>query len=455
MSEQRTLGRQPALPAAPDQRQSFSPRPRTGERFLAYVRNTRDQVFLEDRDHRTSAGLWALALFMWAGDIKGSPLISVIPIDFTLLMGMAVIGVSVWKVATRERTVQVVTLTPMVVIIAGVPSLLWASLSTYGANKAVNFLVLGSIALIGTSVLVHSGRDIRGLLRRVAIIHVYISGAALMRGPIPEVNNRLAGFANDTIVLGRGAGMLTLFCAAAALRSKRGVRAFWIGAAMIAAYTVIGSGSRGPALMVLFAAPLLLARGQLVGHRRAQQRSRFVGVILAVIVLLLSFSLAPEGATSRFGENRESRSSSLRTDSYQKSLSYVISHPVGVGFGDFADVVDTFGEFERQYPHNLLLEIGVEQGWVPLFLMIAVIVSALRTLWRLRFSPDHRLLLTLLTYFMLNCLVSGDLNDNRQIISLLGFAFSSRVLLNRLDRARLQHQTNPAPDVYRLSTARL
>jgi O-antigen ligase len=130
----------------------------------------------------------------------------------------------------------------------------------------------------------------------------------------------------------------------------------------------------------------------------------------------------------------------------------VVSHPIGVGFGDFGDVVDTFGEFERQYPHNMLFEIGVEQGWLPLFLIIAVMISALRTLWRLRFSPDHRLLLTLLCFYLLNCLVSGDLNDNRQIISLLGIAFSSRVLLDRLEQVRLERQTTQIADAQRVMT---
>jgi O-antigen ligase len=401
-----------------------------------FVRWATDPYFAQlvrTRPAVTQWSLWVLVLFIWSGDLKGAAVFRLFPVDLTLLAGMSVAGICFWKLATRERNINGLGLTPLVVMVAAVPSIAVSSLDGYSSTKLINFVLLGSLGVFGTMTLVQSTHEIQAFMQRLAFICFIIVFFALISGPDGAVENRYSAF-GDTIVLGRDAGLLALFCLITALKTRGFARTFWVVTMFASIFAMLGSGSKGPALMFLLCAPLVLKRG--AGEKKVSFGQVLAGLAVVVIAVLLALQFAPASATGRFSVTKQTRSNSLREESYSRGSRYLIAHPIGVGFGDFGDAIDTFAGYKREYPHNLIIEVGIEQGWVSLGVWIGIVVTALRILWIQRANRIQRLLCGSLAFMVLNTMVSGDLDDNRSILALLALAFISQSLrgLRRTDR---------------------
>jgi hypothetical protein len=79
----------------------------------------------------------------------------------------------------------------------------------------------------------------------------------------------------------------------------------------------------------------------------------------------------------------------------------------------------------RQYPHNVLLEVGAEGGVLALFGLTTVIALAVRKQAHAASAPVEMAMLALVFFFLLNAMVSGDINDNRGLWVALGAALIS------------------------------
>jgi O-antigen ligase len=95
-----------------------------------------------------------------------------------------------------------------------------------------------------------------------------------------------------------------------------------------------------------------------------------------------------------------------------------------VGVGGF----DRYAPLELHYPHNLLLEVGSELGWIPLFSLVVLLTWSVIVVVRIlrREYAWHTLFLSLVFMSaLMNAMVSGDLNDNRVLYAtfLLPFTY--------------------------------
>lgn len=105
------------------------------------------------------------------------------------------------------------------------------------------------------------------------------------------------------------------------------------------------------------------------------------------------------------------------------------SHPFGVGWGGLEPSLAP----SAQYPHNVVAEVFAEAGWIAGAAFLVYIAAAL-----VRARRDV-LVLPLLTYWLLNALVSGDVNDNRALFAFLGVAIAlGGVAVTRADREGAQ-----------------
>jgi O-antigen ligase len=194
---------------------------------------------------------------------------------------------------------------------------------------------------------------------------------------------------------------------------------------------LIGSGSRGPLLMLM--ATVIFTIG--VGNVRSGRFLRSLLVIgimgVAILGILLS-GLIPAASLQRFdllvNEADADASSQARLMVMQVAWRLFTTSPiVGRGTGS----VSVFGAGREQvYPHNILLELAAENGLLGLSIYLGLVGMVL---WRLLSSlsrrSDHRqlrlTLLALVVFTLLNAMVSGDLGDNRGLWLFAGIAIAT------------------------------
>jgi O-antigen ligase len=151
-------------------------------------------------------------------------------------------------------------------------------------------------------------------------------------------------------------------------------------------------------------------------------------------------------------------SAKMRLNLYEEAIRLWTSSPIwGGGTGGFAIAV-TGSAFIREYPHNIVLELGAEIGLVGVLVFIAMMYMAFRIgLAIVRNSSGLmrvtiRYLLVSVYFALLNAMVSGDINDNRILFTWLGltvtatrFRYNLSCTLSLRDKINLQEQFKSHP----------
>jgi O-antigen ligase len=124
-------------------------------------------------------------------------------------------------------------------------------------------------------------------------------------------------------------------------------------------------------------------------------------------------------------QGSSSGSAGERLGFYRATLAAIPNQPLlGTGIGSWSTFY--YGNDQRNYPHNLFLEIAFEEGLIGLaaFLTLLALVGA--SIFRmLGASRSHFLVLGLLVlYCVIVSLFSGDLDDNRVLWFWMGMTLS-------------------------------
>lgn len=186
-------------------------------------------------------------------------------------------------------------------------------------------------------------------------------------------------------------------------------------AIVISLLGVVATGSRGPLLgLIIGCIPLAV-----VGKRLRWARVSVLGGLLAAIGAALLF-------LPMFGANRVSASDDLRQLFWRITKSTIGQHPLGVGFGNWAQATDAPRSY--LYPHNIFLEVTAELGIpVGIFLIVVTLGVLMMLLLRASAEPVALLVLTMLTAETVAVSVSGDINARTFFFLLtLGFLIVTR-----------------------------
>lgn len=175
------------------------------------------------------------------------------------------------------------------------------------------------------------------------------------------------------------------------------------------------SAARGPFVALI----LSLLLSELLTRERNQRT--IVGILLlAVFLVLLARSSVIEPMIGRFaGLAVEDGSIGLGTRGplFSAAIRTIRSTPTGVGTGNFGSVVGTAG---RDYPHNILLELGAEDGWFALAtILLLVIVNARYAMMLIRRGRGVPIALLFL-FALASAMFSGDINDHRLLWATIG-----------------------------------
>ena len=375
------------------------------------------------RAYATRPRFLALAAFLFAGDLKADPRLAWFPVDLTLLTGALLTGVLAVRFlrGARLRSLD----GPALVLfwfLTFVPGLFQAVDSPYGFQKIATIFTFTLLSALAPLFLVDDDGDLIRLMNALACFCLAITCGGLF-GSTPETE-RLQAFGAGTISLGRATGLLFTY-AAIALAGDSPLPGLTFGILGLAGVTALFSGSRGPILAALAVLALLFGAGRMrLGPRLA--RLAAAGGVFA-LVLAGSLSLAPKGSLARveaFFHGQYGASETYRVSALHAAWELVGDAPWGIGWAGFATRVDPERGVGRQYPHNLLAEVTLESGWICGAVTLLVLLAAAGAAWSRTGTPGGRVVFAGTVFYLINAMVSGDLNDNRPLFMFVGCALT-------------------------------
>jgi O-antigen ligase len=308
--------------------------------------------------------------------------------------------------------------------------LIYTPASSYGTDKAFRFVLLTMLAFLTPLVVLKSLRSVwiffLGWLGIAALLSIDALGRL-------GTGQRLSGFSGTNIGVSRTIGVAVIILLFFVWMSR--VSLSWRILAVIGAgvmgLVMVGSGSRGPLLM-LGGAVMLTLGVSIAGPGHRMRSMLTIGIIVIVALGVFSSGLIPAASLERFdtlfNESDVDTSAQARRLVMDQAWQLFTTSPV-IGHGTGS--VSAFGAGRDQiYPHNILLELAAETGLLGLGLYLAIVGMVLqRLLSRLSgASAQKPLWLTLLAmvlFSLLNAMVSGDLSDNRDMWLFAGIVLAT------------------------------
>ena len=229
---------------------------------------------------------------------------------------------------------------------------------------------------------------------------------------------------NNPILFGMTFAVLALILIIWMMETKR---AYFANLSSIApsVYLIFASGSRGAMLSFLLALVFYLTIINKFSLRKILAVLFFSGLIFSVYKLLPETSLELlEYSVSQGARVEDGSSIAIRNALWKSALDDFLEHPVaGVGFGNSVGGTG--------HPHNLILEVAAEYGFLGLLLLIAFIyVVALRVsaISALHVADEagilFRIALTACFYAFVEAMFSGYLTQQSYLFILIALILS-------------------------------
>jgi O-antigen ligase len=331
-------------------------------------------------------------------------------------------------------------------------SYLYTTAPVYGASKLGRFLGIGSVLFLAPLFLIRTHNDFRKFAR------LFVGASAI------TVVMLIAGLENhdyngDITRIGAGwlVGMGVLVVLFFPLfESEAKQRVFVLAAIPLFVGGLVASAARGPVVVVL-----LMGLIRLVLWFREGKGHMAVALVMLVVAGGSVAFLALQGASKGKYVNKteeligllegdETRgSATMRLSFYETALKAIPDAPVlGRGIGSWS--VLYFGRDERDYPHNIFLEVAVEQGLLGLGLLCLFFTWVGQSiLWLWKQTKSQYTVLGVMILFCLGvAMFSGDLDDNRLLWFWIGMtmAICRTVMLYQLEHApAIVEGVRPAP----------
>lgn len=384
-------------------------------------------------------GEWAFALFLFAGYYKADPRLGFIQthIDITLLFLifsiLAFFLHGVRKSFRIKMSLGFTKVAALFLLLVGclLGGLLYSQSREYGPDKALRFIFLTGWAFFGAALLILDFLSLRRFSWALVSISTAMAIDALLSYPGVGQVGFVTALGSNYIALARAGGVGLLTTIGFLLLTERGLlmKLFVWGMAALQLWAVLSAGARGPVLAIILSFLLFFALSLRGFPRLKIERfalrfgvaAFFTSVVLVAVrqelfsTLVFRTQIAlTEGGTSVL----------TRLSLYRAAIDMWAKSPIwGNGTGQFGVAVT--GEDIRLYPHNIVLELGAEIGLIGVLVFVTMIgiafakgFSCLRSEGGLA-KAVARYLLTIGCFALLNAMVSGDINDNRMLFTLV------------------------------------
>ncbi|EYB68145.1 hypothetical protein DEIPH_ctg026orf0048 [Deinococcus phoenicis] len=295
----------------------------------------------------------------------------------------------------------------------------------YGASKTRLFLLQSALPIAAFALLgPFDQRDLRSLLHTL-IVGGVLGGLSLVlfghTSTAGAVDRAVLGDASDPISISRavGFGLTALLVRLLLMPGVRlGQAALLFGGALLMGWAMIATGSRGPLLSVVSTVlvTFVVARGSLGGKVKAL--AHLLALVAAVTLLVQSagpqrLGVGYERLNEQFNSLGDNSSDQGRLYRYQLAVQgYEATRGAGVGTGGFAALMPPANQ--REFPHNIVLEVAVELGDTGLAVLLGLVGYLLvLVLTRQRAGvPLVQPFIALWLFSFFNAWVSGDVASN-------------------------------------------
>ncbi len=330
----------------------------------------------------------------------------------------------------------------------------YTSAPDYGGSKLLRFLLIGTLLFISPFFILFTEDD----FRRFARLFIGFSAVTAIQ-LIANLETRSQDADNDITRIGAGwlmgmAILVLLFYPLSRTRSRQ--RAFLIFLLPLFIGGLMASAARGPMVAVSIASligmAVLMKEGQLrITTALFMLFFLVFGLGGAYLVLrqtdLGKYTAKAGELETLFTEGSSTGSAGKRVDFYKATLEAIPKQPLlGTGVGSWSEFY--FGNDQRNYPHNLFMEIAFEEGLVGLaafLVLLALVGSAIVRM--VGASRSHFIVLGLLVlYCVIISMFSGDLDDNRLLWLWMGVALTiCRLVQFRVGAVRSVRQSMQRP----------
>ena len=367
-----------------------------------------------------------IVLFLTAGLVKQDPRIGTLTdVDLTVVFGALLVLAVVARALARPVRLPA----PIFLAVPMVLAAAWSMLSptgAYGSDKALRFCTLTLLALVVPPWLADDRQRMGRFLLGLAVLGFAASLTAIQSQETTQWG-RLTASGSNPIPLGRIGALAFAFGWIRFHFARQPLeRILAIAMLAVSALCVLASGSRGPALSVV-AGFVVLSAITYAQHRRSIIGIGPLLVCGGLAAVALTMVTIPSLPLYRFQLlfSGEGASVIVRGLMYATALGLTLQHPLGIGLGGF----ERYALLDLRYPHNMLLEVGCEMGWIPLLGLLILIGASLVCMvqvLRREYSWQTLFLATVLLNALLNAMVSGDLNDNRLFFATVLLPFVHR-----------------------------
>lgn len=315
-----------------------------------------------------------------------------------------------------------------------------------GGLKIVRFLLFASSMFLAPFVFLRTQADSVRMLKYFKFLSAIILCAMLVNLLIIATSGGLVTYLVRASLLGanpiavsRSLAVIAAMVTVIGIRHTGWRRVASLLLLTLILLTIVSTGSRGPLASFFAGIAVFTLMFESVIYR---SRLFIVGGVSIVIVAGLLLAL-PESLTTRFlqitqgdiivTEGGVERVSTIATrlNFWEMSVKHWVesafSFFFGIGAGGFSSLF-VWRDF-RWYPHNIFLEVLLEQGIVGLALLGLMVVIAVRHLIKAReqgvISEHSSVWIASMIVIFFSAQVSGDLNDNRILLMFLSIALAS------------------------------
>ncbi len=377
-----------------------------------------------------------LVLFLFAGRLKANPRLAWVPIDMTaalLVASVLIAGYILYRTSFAfPRRGLALILAAVVFVSWVVVSLGWTPGVAYARDKSLSLIVLALWPLVACALIVapepaRVKKFIIATLVLGVLMSVDLVVLALRVGPgrvMIEVGSEYLGVGR---VVGLAAPVALLL---ASIERKFVMKWFLLGCFSATLAAVVLLGGRGPAVAMLAALLVpILAAGLNRIHLNSLRRYVMIFVAMSVVgtasvVLMVGVGLKPatiQRAEQSLTEDSGGNSAAERLRYYSDALDAWQEDPViGRGVGSFPVLFERADE--AFYPHNIFLEVLIENGIIGVVLLLILIVAAVRSIryTRNEFDWVRLVLIMMFVNAFVNAQVTADLPDNRLLFAVMG-----------------------------------
>ena len=336
-------------------------------------------------------------------------------------------------------------LLPLLVILIAVDLIIayfYGTRSSYGLLKIVRYLTLNLFLFFGIALFSDDKSKLHSFIKYTAYIGLAYCLAAVL-GMMLGSPDSMYGW-NNRIWFSRSIGLtlIMLYYFWGIGKEKKNYHMITFGTFLL--FMMFLAASRGPVLalyLTLLTYELFDFTSRSLGHRSL----RFAVITLLFLAFFWNHSPFVQplreasisnnqkiAITEKFSEDKEG-TANQRIIIWKGTLKVIQQHIVlGVGTGSVGPLLPQISDKPYRYPHNLLIEVMVEQGIPGLLLWLSFLIYSAglairKLLFRTPYDKLYLLGLALLVYGVANAMVSGDLTDNSYIFVAAGLIWATHL----------------------------